>query len=278
MATIKLLTNVPAVGTVQYLDFYAAKPNPKEPGKTMGPDLGLKGTFNGETGTIYVSAALLQELLTSGMATCQGYDASGAPVGLKWVYAGPVHILKAEQPGSRRKITTITPANGAPAPVAPVPAVAPPHPAAAPAGVVAQSAPAPAPHPAAPAQTIDREAYARGWWKDQYRCMRFCLEQAYAVHLQVSPESAHDHQAVGSTAHSFYIQANRDKVLAAPKAKAVKEPAPSAPEPLPANVPTPRKEVAHAMNGARSQAGPALEPLDDIPEALEEVPNDDLPF
>jgi hypothetical protein len=233
MATIKLKTNIPVVGTVRYIDYYPAKPNPKNPAETVGPDLGLKGSWTmaglATEGTIYVPGALLTELLTQGLATQAGVK-DNVPQ-LRWAYTGPVQILKEEVDG-RKKHTSVT-AVGAP-PIAPAaPALQ--HPAAVPpAAMPASATPAPASAPS------DGRDPVEAWWADQVKLMRYCYAAARFVHERV-PTGPERHtgdedppvtiEEINATAHSFYIQANREGRLA-PKTWHTPVKAPSAPAPV----------------------------------------------
>lgn len=197
MGKIALKTNIPVTGVVRFVDYYPAKPNPKEPTKTLGPDLGIKGEWDGQgEGTIYVNAALFPSLVESGLVTHQGYDAESKPANLRWVYPGRVKVLREED--GQKKRTSIVPLDAAPAPAASN-------------GNGNGHAPAPTgvPDPI-PDDRHDRSV--RDYWARQYRLMQFALETAYSVHLAVAPGSADDHAVVATTAHSFYIQANRDRV------------------------------------------------------------------
>lgn len=112
--TIRLELNLPVVGTVRYLDWYAEKENPKKPGTMMASQYGIKGTFtytdtDGVThrdveGRIYLDEyQLAADPIHLGMAISNG-EKDGIPQ-FKWTELGKIHLVKRED--GRKRIIQI---------------------------------------------------------------------------------------------------------------------------------------------------------------------------
>lgn len=108
--TLKLLTNLAATGTVKYIDHYEEKENPNQPGKMMSAQWGFKGVFDLQDGQgpregrIYCDAFQLSaDPVQLGLAAPDGTDARTGAQRYKWVYAGPIQLVKRED-GRKRVI------------------------------------------------------------------------------------------------------------------------------------------------------------------------------
>lgn len=213
MATLKPKLNVPVVGVVKYADWYAAK---EKDGKTVGPDVGLKGEWVGEgEATLYGPEKLFGILVDQGFVTFKGHP--DAPTDVRWAYKGRVSIEKAEGEGRAHvwKVTALDAPVAAAAPATPAAAAPPAN------GNGNGNGKALTPEEQAEAR-IER---CRAYWVGQRSLMQFCITLAIGEHRKVAENTADgsadgllDAGAILTTAHSHFIQANRDGMYAPPRA------------------------------------------------------------
>lgn len=107
-STIKLKTNIPLIGVVQYAD-YAKTKNPE-----YSDQIKLKGNFDGHgEASVYLPLPVASALIKDNLARGNGTDRDGNPA-YQWLHKGKVQILKSED--GQKKFTTVTPLekNGSP--------------------------------------------------------------------------------------------------------------------------------------------------------------------
>jgi hypothetical protein len=119
--TIKLLTNVPLIGVLNYVDFSKSKT------EGWSDQIALKGHFDGHgEGRVYLSDWLAKPMIENGIIEAAGTDRDGNQA-YKVLYKGRVQILREEN--GPKKYTTILPLDQAATPaagaVSPPPAASP---------------------------------------------------------------------------------------------------------------------------------------------------------
>lgn len=192
MATIRLKTNVPLRGTVQYCN-YAHSDKAKAEG--WQPQLGLKGTWDGEAGTVYLPMVMDAHLLNMGLIQEDGKDKFDNPA-YRVLSDKPIVILKAERDDGRKETHVRFEDDKAPEPQ--------------------QSTPKSQPKPQAKSSRDD--------WREMRDRMVACLrlaDQAWRtafVDAQGSPDilSTVDASVLHATAATFYIEAQRRGLTAPP--------------------------------------------------------------
>lgn len=192
--TVRLEAGTPISGTVKFVDFYPEKPNPNEPGKTFSAQWAFTGDLDGQYAKVYIDTYQLDENpVNAGLVAQAGQWPDGNPK-FKWVGVGAVTFTKRLK--DKRAHVHITAASAGAGAVAPAASSG------APAGRSTVAAPASAPTPIA------------GWWDEQVALMAHCFLASARVHTDLDrPDD------VTKTAHSFYIQANREGKLAPPSAQ-----------------------------------------------------------
>jgi hypothetical protein len=109
---IKLDVNVPLTGTVKYVDFYAEKENPNQPGKVMAAQWALTGAWmwtnvqggaEAAEGKVYIDEfQLAASPVALGLVQQNGQWDDGNPK-FKWTHVGPIRLVKTED-GRKRHV------------------------------------------------------------------------------------------------------------------------------------------------------------------------------
>jgi hypothetical protein len=253
MAKLDFKTNIPVVGTVKYLDYYPEREVKGRDGKTFmaSAQVRLKGTFDGTDGEIYLPAFLAEHMIRDGLAQDAG-ERDGKQQ-FKWLEAGPVEILRAEN--GAKKITTVRALNGKATDAAPTAtgAVSPP-PAASPSKgtaipVSATAAPSAVPH----TQDDGWDALAR-----QYTRAVDVAGQAWKTMAASTVDWSAE--AMVAAAATVFIEANK---------RGLTVPAPHAPK-------TAEQRAAAVRDAIDRYAKPPAALGDPGPQ--EAPPDDELPF
>jgi hypothetical protein len=111
---IKLEPNVVVTGTVKFVDFYAEKENPNQPGKVMAAQWALNGAWS------WIVPGTDEQMHAEGKIYIDEYQLAASPVALgfvepngtwddgnpkfKWTYKAAVRLLKTED-GKKRHVT-----------------------------------------------------------------------------------------------------------------------------------------------------------------------------
>lgn len=226
--TLKLLTNLPAIGTVKFVDFYEEKENPKEPGKMMSAQWGFTGTFDlsdgqgPREGRIYCDTYQLSaDPVHLGMAIPDGTDTrTGAPR-YKWTERGPIHLVKRED--GRKRLIQIARVGEATAPIpaqqTPPGAFVPQAPIHLPT-VPANAIPWPTHHPATDVSNHPISEKSDEWAALEARYAR-CVDMAHKVWHDVGSRRLDD-QSVVAAAATLFIEANKEHLQTAPVSAALR--------------------------------------------------------
>ncbi len=188
--TIRLEAGTPITGTVKFVDWYAEKENPAKPGTTFSAQWAFTGDLDGQLGKVYIDVYQLeQNPVEAGLVKQDGAWPDGNPK-FKWIGTGPVTFSKYLK--DKKAHVRITAGAGESAPA------------------VGNGAPAGRPSvtasASAPATPIAQ------WWEDQYGLMKHCVNMAREIH-------GDDKTGMTETAHSLFIQANREGKLPPPSAQ-----------------------------------------------------------
>lgn len=197
--TIKLQTNVPLVGVLQYVDFAKSKT------EGWADQICLKGHFDGHgEGRVYLSDWLAKPMLENGLIETNGLDRDGNQA-YKVLYKGRVQILREEN--GPKKFTTIlpldasTPAAGA---VSPPPATSP------------GRAPAESPRSNSVAAPVSGPPSPDS---EPWRALAAQYKRAAGIAIRTWAETINDEQALVAAAATVFIEANKRGLTVPPTAK-----------------------------------------------------------